>query len=452
MEIARVGPPATPCYLTATPGDSQVALAWTASAAADLAGYRVYRGGALASGPAPLARPSWLDTAVANGTAYGYAVTAVDTAGTESARSATVTATPAAFTLRVNFSDAATAPPHGYVRDSGDAFAAARGYGWVQPGTTTPLSLAGNGRNRNPAAGQADVRLATLMHAQLPAGSAGVTTPGSWEAAVPNGTYTVTAAVGDAGTALDSVHWLGIEDQNAVAAFAPTVSTRHATATRTVTVADGRLTLSATGGTNTKFNYVDVASVPAAGCPARGTDQHPRERRHRRAADHQRGRGPGATQRRRRPGDADRLDRDADPGHRRRDGARHHDHQRRRRRRQPLTHLPAGGEHRVPLHPDLRGARRERARLHPVLDRLHDRGSAPVPAAPVSTRSSASPPAHPSRRWSRAPTAVSTRAPSTGASCASRSTPTALSARRRPSPRYATTRRRWACPALRPAR
>ncbi|MEU7904709.1 Ig-like domain-containing protein [Actinoplanes sp. NPDC049118] len=265
VEIARVGPPAAPAGLTATPGDSQVAVAWTASTAADIAGYRVYRGGALVSGPAPLTRASWLDTAVGNGTAYGYAVTAVDTAGAESARSATVTATPAAFALRVNFSDAATAPPAGYVRDSGDAFTAARGYGWVQPGTTTPLSLAGNGRNRNPAAGQSDVRLATLVHAQLPAGSAGVTTPGSWEAAVPNGTYTVTAAVGDAGTALDSVHWLGIEDQNAVAAFAPAASTRHAIATRTVTVADGRLTLSAAGGTNTKLNYVDVASVPGAG-------------------------------------------------------------------------------------------------------------------------------------------------------------------------------------------
>jgi len=165
----------------------------------------------------------------------------------------------------VNFSDAATAPPAGYVRDSGDAFSTTRGYGWVAMGTTTPLSLAGNGRNRNPAAGQADVRLATLIHAQLPAGSAGVTTPGSWEAVVPDGTYTVTVAVGDAGTAVNSVHWLSIEDQNAVAAFTPTASVKHATATRTVRVSDGRLTLSPAGGTNTKLNYVDVASVPGAG-------------------------------------------------------------------------------------------------------------------------------------------------------------------------------------------
>jgi glucose/arabinose dehydrogenase len=261
VEIARVGAPTAPAGLTATPGDSQVALAWTASAA----GYRVYRGGTLVSGTTPLTQAAWLDTTARNGTAYAYTVTAVDSTGTESPPSAAVTATPVAFALKVNFSDAATAPPAGYVRDSGDAFSTTRGYGWVQLGTATPLSLTGNGRNRNPAAGQADVRLATLIHAQLPAGSGGVTTPGSWEAVVPNGTYAVTAAVGDAGTAVDSVHWLSIEDQNAVAAFTPTTSVKHATATRTVRVTDGRLTLSPAGGTNTKLDYVDVASVAGAG-------------------------------------------------------------------------------------------------------------------------------------------------------------------------------------------
>jgi hypothetical protein len=152
------------------------------------------------------------------------------------------------FALKVNFSDAATAPPAGYVRDSGDAFSATRGYGWVDLGEGTPLTLTGNGRNRNPAANQPDVRLATFMHAQLPAGSAGVSIPGKWEAAVPNGSYTVTVAVGDAGTAVDSSDEVNIEDQNAIAAFTPTASAKFATATRTVTVTDGRVTLSPAGG------------------------------------------------------------------------------------------------------------------------------------------------------------------------------------------------------------
>lgn len=169
----------------------------------------------------------------------------------------------AAFTARVNFSDEATAPPAGYARDFGEAYgprANGRTYGWVALGTTTPLSLVGNGRNRG---GGGDVRLATLVHAQLPASSPGVAAPGSWEIAVPNGSYRVTVAVGDAGTAVDSTHYLNVEDQNAVAAFKPSSGVKHATATRVVAVADGRLTLSPRGGSNTKLNYVDVDGLPA---------------------------------------------------------------------------------------------------------------------------------------------------------------------------------------------
>ncbi|MFC4070186.1 Ig-like domain-containing protein [Actinoplanes subglobosus] len=169
------------------------------------------------------------------------------------------------FSLKVDFSDVATAPAAGYLRDSGAAFTTDRGHGWIDLGELTPASLEGNGRNRNPAAGQADPRLATLIHAQLPAASAGSHTPGAWEAVVPAGTYQVTVAVGDSGTATDSVHWASIEDQNAIAGFVPTAGTRHATATRTVTVTDGRLTLSPANGTNTKFNYIDIVGVPEAG-------------------------------------------------------------------------------------------------------------------------------------------------------------------------------------------
>ncbi|MFD7659898.1 Ig-like domain-containing protein, partial [Actinosynnema sp. NPDC059797] len=168
----------------------------------------------------------------------------------------------AVFTARVNFSDAATAPPAGYSRDFGEAYGP-RGdgqtYGWVALGTTTPLSLVGNGRNRG---GGGDVRLATLVHAQLPPSSPGVPTPGGWELAVPAGTYRVTVSVGDAGAAVDSAHWLNVEDQNAVAAFTPTSTAKHASATRVVVVTDGRLTLSPRGGSNTKLNHVDVDGLP----------------------------------------------------------------------------------------------------------------------------------------------------------------------------------------------
>ena len=58
---------------------------------------------------------------------------------------------------------------------------------------------------------------------------------------MPNGAYPVTVAVGDAGTAVDSSHWINIENQNAIAAFVPTTTGKFATATR-----DGRR--SATAG------------------------------------------------------------------------------------------------------------------------------------------------------------------------------------------------------------
>src|SRR5688572_29267922 len=63
--------------------------------------------------------------------------------------------------LRVNFQDRATTPPPGHLADFGEAYGVRVGahqngltYGWVDPGTRTPLDLSlggtipGNGRNR----------------------------------------------------------------------------------------------------------------------------------------------------------------------------------------------------------------------------------------------------------------------------------------------------------------
>ncbi|MFP5348131.1 MAG: PA14 domain-containing protein, partial [Actinomycetes bacterium] len=292
LTVVTAGPdtqaPAAPAKPAAVVGNDSVSLSWAASSEADLAGYRVYRSTTASVdvtgtplNTVLLTTPAFTDTTVTNGTAYTYAVVAVDKSGNASPASATVTATPmavAGFSTKVNFADAETVPPVGYVTDYGRAFgprtSANQGtgnvYGWVQLGTSTPVSLEGNGRNRNtgsPSANQPDLRLATMMHMQLPSNATnGVSTPGSWEMAVPNGAYQVTVAVGDAGTAVDSTHWINIENQNAIAAFVPT-SSKFATATRTVVVDDGRLTLSPAGGINTKVDYVDVQGVELNGRP-----------------------------------------------------------------------------------------------------------------------------------------------------------------------------------------
>jgi N-acetylneuraminic acid mutarotase len=267
-------PPAAPTGLTAALATGpSVRLTWNANAEPDLASYSIYRSTSSpvsTSGPAlaavnPSAAPTFTDTTVSPDNTYFYVVVAKDTSGNASAASAEAPVIvppgpPPPTTLKVRFSDANAVPPTGYLRDFGEAYGprsgpyqgAGNSYGWVRVGTTTPLSLTTNGRLRT---GAYDPLQLGLMHMQYQ-----TTTPGSWEAAVPDGTYTVTVSVGDA-SYLDSTHQLSVEGQVAIAAFTPTSADRFRTATRTVSVADGRLTLSPEGGANTKVNYVEITSA-----------------------------------------------------------------------------------------------------------------------------------------------------------------------------------------------
>lgn len=92
-------PPTVPTGLEAEPGDRQVALDWADVNAADLASYRVYRATS-ADGPwtqvgGDLGDSAHTVTGLTNATAYWFSVTALDTSGNESGRSAPVSATPA---------------------------------------------------------------------------------------------------------------------------------------------------------------------------------------------------------------------------------------------------------------------------------------------------------------------------------------------------------------------
>ena len=280
--VADTTPPAAPQNVAASAGDSQVSLSWSANTDPDLAGYNVYRSTSL---PVPLSSPlngasllsvaGYVDTGLQNGTAYNYVVEAVDTSGNK-AQAASVSATPASSNLpldvKVNFQDQTTVPPVGYLADWGQPYGlrtnanqgSGMSYGWVVPGTTTPLNLVGNGRNRNNPpynVNDPDLRLATFVHMQgnnVP-GFNGVASPGAWELAVPNGTYNVSVTVGDDANR-DSTHQIQVEGQAAIAAFTPT-SSLHATASKVVSVADGRLTVDAIGGTNTKIDYVTVQTT-----------------------------------------------------------------------------------------------------------------------------------------------------------------------------------------------
>jgi YD repeat-containing protein len=170
---------------------------------------------------------------------------------------ATVTVT-IRFIAKVNFQPAAAPVPAGYAVDSGAAYSAAKGSGWIRESglsSHTPLDMTPNTFDRNVVT---DQRVDTLIFMQAKNGGL-QKTPGAWEMAVPNGTYTVTLSVGDA-SQTDGTHRINVEGQNAIAGFKPTPTVRFASATKTVPVADGRLTIDATGGTNTKLNYLDIAS------------------------------------------------------------------------------------------------------------------------------------------------------------------------------------------------
>ncbi|MBB6734675.1 DUF4832 domain-containing protein [Cohnella zeiphila] len=92
-----VPPPAAPTGLTATAGNAQVSLTWTASA--DATSYRVLRSTTSGSGYAVLSGnvsgTSYTDTGLTNGTTYYYVVQAVNSGGT-GGNSVQASATPAA--------------------------------------------------------------------------------------------------------------------------------------------------------------------------------------------------------------------------------------------------------------------------------------------------------------------------------------------------------------------
>lgn len=141
-------PPPAPTGLTATAGNAQVSLSWTASAGAT--SYHVKRSTTNGSGYTQIAAPTaanFLDTTVTNGTAYFYVVSALNAAG-ESGNSAQATATPANVAADVtitidpsktkpispyiygtNFYNGVTgAPPHlTFDRDGGNRWTA---YNW----------------------------------------------------------------------------------------------------------------------------------------------------------------------------------------------------------------------------------------------------------------------------------------------------------------------------------
>ncbi|WP_454085363.1 PA14 domain-containing protein [Georgenia sp. Marseille-Q6866] len=286
LETPDTEAPAAPAELAGTAGDGVVDLSWTASDSEDVAGYRIHRAlepevgtsttTEVVSGEGLVLEPTYTDMSVTNGTTYHYAVEAVDRAGNTSELSNVVMAVPRVpntLDVKVDFATASATPVEGYVLDYGQPFGARTGanqgtgltYGWTTE-DGNPVSLVGNGRIR--VHDDVDPNLNSIIHMQYGDvdGTNGVDIPGTWELAVPDGLYEVTVAVGDErGTnGYDSTHVLNIEAGVGIESFVATDAEQFRTATVTVGVWDGALTINPVGGTNTKLAYVEVVGQPLA--------------------------------------------------------------------------------------------------------------------------------------------------------------------------------------------
>ena len=217
------------------------------------------------------------DAALQNLAAGTYALRAVarDNAGNTEETSIQITIggggttpTPPSVDLAFNFATAATNTPAGFIEDTGQAFGAKPGnltYGWRLANNNAPVNATAEARNRLPNSDFDSIR-ESLIHMNRGGGMPQL----RWELTVPNGTYQVTAQVGDAnaeGTAATR-HFLKAEGQTLID-YTPGVNgfgTR--TIAQNITVSDGRLTLDALDGVNTKINSVAIQSVDGQRFPA----------------------------------------------------------------------------------------------------------------------------------------------------------------------------------------
>jgi hypothetical protein len=157
-----------------------------------------------------------------------------------------VTARHPYFTASINFQPCGFG--HG---DCGRGYNATRGFGWVAPGTLTPVSMVGHAVSR--AVGNGVV---TLM---IVRGSA----PPQWTIAVPAATYDVTVRVGD--PLLQGHTRAVVNDVAAVDSFHPTESEPYERVTVRVDAPSGYITLDAAPdagqSANSRWQHIEIEQV-----------------------------------------------------------------------------------------------------------------------------------------------------------------------------------------------
>ncbi len=242
--------PAAPNSLLATTiTNSQINLGWVAGSA-NQTGFKIERSSdgtnfsqitTTAAGVS-----TYADTGLSIATAYYYRIRATNGVGDSPYSPVVLGMTPPFRGVKINFQPAAAAVPAGYLADSGAVFSN-RGngfsYGWDQSNT-------GNTTDRN-SGGSPDQRYDTFVTTQDSNGG------DTWEIAVPNGGYSIFMVAGDA-TRNNSVYRYNVEGVLTLSGT-PTSANRWISGSNTVTVADGRLTVTnGVGANNNKLCFIDI--------------------------------------------------------------------------------------------------------------------------------------------------------------------------------------------------
>lgn len=203
--------------------------------------------------------PAFGDSGLAAAQTYFYRVRAVNASGSSPASNIVAATTSSSVTpfAKINFQRAQDTVPSGFLADTGAVFGD-RGngfsYGWN-------ANNAGQARNR----GGSPPEFVTFNHMQLN----GTFT---WEIAVPEGDYQVRVVAGDPNH-FDSTYRIDVEGL-VVVDGTPSSAERWIEGEATVSVTDGRLTVSnAAGAVNNKIAFLEIATVGAP--PAPGPDSAP---------------------------------------------------------------------------------------------------------------------------------------------------------------------------------
>src|SRR4051812_23656388 len=157
--------------------------------------------------------------------------------------------------FHVQFGPTKFTPADNYVIDAGGTFGARNddgtlNYGWMKKGTAKPAAR----RHTDLAPDARYDTFASLKPAAV------------WELEVHNGTYTVHLVAGD-GKAKRGSYGLDVEGMPALRGDA-TAEQRWVEGTVTVTVTDGRLTVSnGEGFRKNRLNFIDVTEAPASPTP-----------------------------------------------------------------------------------------------------------------------------------------------------------------------------------------